>query len=185
MSRSMENSLHYLKKLYQVMNEMSKYILEDETNYVSDSKEGVYEEQENSFLFALKKPNSISYIKGSANQFVENIYDVVKDGENREVLYLKAIDNLMKQKNFINLNYQLSNEFISEDEYNIELEKNENKYLININESLNKGKLRYITQIIKKLRADLTDDDISEMFSIELNNISNLIQSQEKKLLDE
>ena len=71
--------------------------------------------------------------------------------------------------------YQVSNNLISDEEFNLELEENENKYLIKIDNNLNTNNYKLILKIIDNIGVNFTDDDVSEIFSLKNENIENLL----------
>ena len=98
----------------------------------------------------------------------------VKDylSENKEELYLRALRNLYRKLDFIELNQLLEMEDITVEEYDKELETNEDKYLIPAPEGQpTVQQIIQITDIIKRLGREkkISVDEVSEMFSLEID----------------
>jgi len=158
------------------MSNIDKYIpFINSTKYTSTQEESEYELPQDSFVFAIQKSHHINIIQGDLNGFSENIFDILQENNNKEKFYIKAIKNLLKQKEYINLLYQVSNELISDEEFSNELTENEDKYLINIENSLDRTNFKVISGIIDNIGNNFTDDDVSEIFSLRTKNIENLL----------
>ena len=71
----------------------SEYKNSFEKNYNSD-----YIPLNDSFIFAIQKQKCVSYVQGDLNPFTENIFYILKENSEKENLYVKAIENLLKQK---------------------------------------------------------------------------------------
>lgn len=134
-----------------------------------------------SFYFAIQSKNEFNIIKGELTEYTENIFQILQENQEKEFFYIKAIKNLIKQKEFLNLQYQVSNELISDEEFNNELDLNEDKYLISINDKLTTRKLKTLSNIIENLNEKFSEDDISELFSIRTHKIESLIKSFNKE----
>lgn len=147
-----------------------------EKNYNSD-----YIPATDSFVFAIQKQKSVSFIQGDLNPFTENIFYILKENSEKENLYIRAIENLLKQKEYLNLAYQMSHNLISNEEFHDELENNEDKYLIRVDDTFDINRFKLLLKIIDKIKYDFSDDDVSEIFSIEANNISAYLNLNNKK----
>jgi len=166
------------------MNNNDNFILEKSTaNYKpyfeSENKAG-YQMVEDSFLFAIQKDNNISMIGGTLNPITENIFEILKENSDKENLYITAIENLLKQKEYLNLFYQANQNLISNEEFNEELEKNEHKYLIKINDKVELRSIKLLANIVSKIKFDLSEDDLSEIFAVNHNLISNLLENKNR-----
>jgi hypothetical protein len=142
--------------------------------------ENEYVIPQDSFVFAIQKSHTIRVIQGEIDNYSQDYFDILEEQKNKEVFYIKAIQNLLKQKDYINLLYQVSNELISEDEFSDELENNEKQYLIDIDNDLTFSNFNSISKIITKIGTSFTDDDISEIFSIKTSNIKTLLSNNTK-----
>ena len=107
-------------------------------------------------------------------------FNQVSDYQQREFFYIKAINNLLKQRNFLSLVNQYDNNLIDDEYFSTELEENQQKYVIEVNEKLDFEKIRILSSIIEKLNAELHESDLSELFSIDIFNkkiiFNNLIE---------
>lgn len=104
----------------------------------------------------------------------------VKDylAEEKEDLYIRALRNLYRKLDFIELNQSLDMSDITEAEYDHELETNEDKYLIPA--PTGKPSLQQIIQITDILKRigrekNMSVDDVSEMFSLEMDKAMDVL----------
>lgn len=104
--------------------------------------------------------------KSSFYQFSSHSFD-----SRKENLYLEAIRNMVKQKEFLSLMYQLSTDQLTEEEVNEELDSNSSKYLITVREPKSADELTSVTEICFRLNLNLSTDDISEMFGINSDDL--------------
>jgi len=164
------------------MESIDNYILpEITTSYDSQHSAGEYKLPENSFVFAIQQKQEINFIQGELSNFTENIFDVLQENSSKEIFYVKAIKNILKQKEYINLLYQVSNDLITEEDFNTELDKNEEKYLINVDNELDNSNYKVIANVISKIGNNFTDDDILEIFSLSTNNIDKFLLSNNEE----
>lgn len=164
----MNNSKNFL-----IERNTSEYKNVFERNYYSD-----YMPIGDSFVFAIQKQNHFNYIEGELNPFTENIFNILKENSEKEYFYIKAIENLLKQKEYLNLAYQMSHNLITDEEFNNELEQNEDKYLIKIDDNLDVNRFKLLLKIISKIKYNFSDDDVFEIFSFEINNISSFLNKK-------
>jgi hypothetical protein len=139
-----------------------------------------YKSVDDSFLFAIQKNNQLNVISGDLNPLTENIFEKLVELNEKEALYISAIENLLKQKEYLNLFYQASQNLISNEEFNEELDKNESKYLIKIQDKINLSHFKLIQDIINKLKFELSEDDLSEIFAVNHNAIFNLLENKKR-----
>jgi hypothetical protein len=114
--------------------------------------------------------------KGLYN-YVEFIKSKADEDMKRESLYITAIRNLRKKIRFMNLNFDYQNDFITEDEFQKELNEHQDKYFINVSLLSDKFELDCITKIVNNIDDDLTIDDIADIFSIDINSQPKLIEA--------
>lgn len=136
----------------------------------------------NSFLFGVCINNQIEYISGRLNTPTKNIFTILNDNILREKYYVKAIDNLIKKNNFLQLSIEFDQEMISEEEFDYELEKNEDKYLIRIEEHFSPQDFKHVIEILHRLDSTLTSDQVAEIFSIPFDKVNNEIDYQVKSI---
>ena len=76
----------------------------------------------------------------------------------------------------MNLNFEYQSDDITDDEFQNELNGNQDKYYIEVSLLRNQSDLDIITEIVGRINDELTVDDISDLFSIDINTIPKLIQ---------
>lgn len=137
-----------------------------DSNYETYRNSG-YLVSDSSFLFAVNKRNTIEIIHGKLNQTSETLFSLVKDNYEKEKLYITAIKNLLKQKKYSNLIYELTNKLIDENEFSTELSENEDLYLIKVNDNLDSiEKIKTLITVIQNIDTDFNEEDLMEIFSI-------------------
>lgn len=143
---------------------MTIYEMNFDTDYFeddsSDIKYRIADQDTNCFI------RRKSYFPNEWDNDKINFLQALND--RKEHYYLKAIRNLIKQRNFLSLLNQHANELIDNDEFSKEMENNPNLFIIDIDESLNSDNIGIISEIITKLNISLHDSDLPEIFSIDL-----------------
>lgn len=157
---------------FYILNEESRF---SNNQYLLDSEEFI--PMNDSFVFALQNNNKLNVISGKTTSYIENIFNILEENNEKEKFYIKAIQNLRKQKEYINLLYQVSNELITDEEFNYELTENEHRYLINIDNHVSNKNLNLIADIIEKIGEQFTEDDVTEIFSIKTDLIESIIEN--------
>ncbi len=84
----------------------------------------------------------------------------------KEGFYVRAIRNLMKKNEFLQLYIQLAEEQISEEEYEMELINNKDKYFIEMSPIKSEQEFLFLINVIEKLPKSLSVDEFSELFGI-------------------
>ncbi len=113
------------------------------------------------------RPITFTTTKKKINSFYE--YSCNREIENK--LLYRIIKNLIKKTSFIQLSLQLTEDQITEDEFDMEIENNPEEYIIDLqylDENIN---LFSINNIIKKIGKGFSIDEVSEMFAIDLSNV--------------
>jgi hypothetical protein len=90
-----------------------------------------------------------------------------------------AIRNLLKKENYRDLLEEFTNKEITFEVFREELEKNHQKYTIELQENFFDGDIDLIMQIMKDIGEDIRDlsiSDVSEMFSLPQNYYSRFIK---------
>jgi len=95
----------------------------------------------------------------------------------KEDFYITAIRNLRKKIRFMNLNFDYQNDDITEQEFEQELKDNQSKYFVNISLLKDEVDLSIIREIVGKIDDNLTINDISDIFSIDINTNQNLTEA--------
>lgn len=99
----------------------------------------------------------------------------------KEYLCLTAIRNLLKRNRFLNLAYLHHSGQINGDEFEKEIQKNPEKYAINLNQELTPGVAEKIKDIINKLNErEMSVDGVSELFSIDSRNFKQYLEKAEQ-----
>jgi len=92
-----------------------------------------------------------------------------------------AIKNLIKKNEFLQLSLQLSEKLITEDEFENELENNPDKYLIQMNFLDQPGHIHILSGILNRIGRTFNTDEVSELFSIDIQSLNSHIRTIEKK----
>lgn len=137
-----------------------------------------------SFFISATENNRLSCIQGVLTPKIRTWFSTFNNHETKEELYITALDNLLKKVDYLHLTMQLDQSLIDEDEFDKELEENEDKYLIKINSNFNNLDLDLVISIVTKLKnRDFSSDEISELFSIDVEKIENFIDNHKKYIL--
>ncbi len=88
-----------------------------------------------------------------------------------------ALKNSIRKNEFLQLSLELANKFITEKEYDAEIENNHTKYVIPIDNSNNESDFKIIYSILEKLNIEITIDEVAELFSIEYDSLYQHIKS--------
>lgn len=96
----------------------------------------------------------------------------------RESFWIRAVQNLYKRINFLQLNIDFLNEFISEEEFEIAISEQEDKYVITFKELRNHYEAQAINDIIQAIGLDLATNEVAELFGVEPDS---LYQAQSKQ----
>lgn len=98
--------------------------------------------------------------------------------EVKEKLYIEAIKNLFKMRDFLLLNIDLLHNIITEEEFESEIKNNSKKYVITTNPIENEIQLLHVIDIIKKVQKELTADEVFELFSLDIDEVELLIEQR-------
>lgn len=110
---------------------------------------------------------------------------MVKDWKKMLKLYNKLVENLFKTKNFLELTIEDLTEQISDDDFAKELEEHPEKYMKTIcQRKPTYEDIKLIVDILCSVKKDkeLSVADVSELFSIDLSEAENVIESANTKL---
>lgn len=139
--------------------------------------------------FTLESGPSIIKFEGTAKDATfECMLDSITDNS-IEILKLQkkllksAFKNRSKQYNFLLLNDELTNNLVTDEEYEKEIEDNPEKYVIeDRHEELKFSELKVLSSLVDELNAEksicsgITVDEISELFEVTLDNLMNLLE---------
>jgi len=84
-----------------------------------------------------------------------------------------AINNLIKKNNFLQLSLQLSENQITEEDFEKELDENIGNYLIEMKNLVNSSELKIISNILLSIGKSFSVDEVSELFSVDLKSMNN------------
>lgn len=90
--------------------------------------------------------------------------------DRKEELYVTAIKNLRKKINYISLNNEFQNGEISDEEYDTEIEKNAEKYVVNVKQIKDDFELEVLFDVVDKIKEPFNEDEIAEIFSLDISN---------------
>lgn len=127
--------------------------------------------------------DNISVVIG--NQYATKTYAVSWDSVNAELFHLEAykknqdllieaVRNFIRKNNFAELDESLTNEEISLEEYEAELDKNLHKYAITLKDIQLPFDVDNVIFLVDKIGKDLKEfslSEVSEMFSINENQL--------------
>jgi len=99
--------------------------------------------------------------------------------QKKEFLYINALKNLIVQKNFLDIALQLEEGHITEEEYNNEIDNYPEKYVVSSDYLVESEDIALIKDIIKKMGLQLTIDEISEIFSLDTDELETRILEKE------
>lgn len=94
----------------------------------------------------------------------------VQHCKKKEVFFVTAIKNLRKKINFISLNNDFQNGDISDEEFESEIEKNPEKYVINVFNASTVDDINILYEVIDDIKERFNEDEIAETFSIDVSN---------------
>ncbi|MCK9412117.1 MAG: hypothetical protein M0Q53_07430 [Prolixibacteraceae bacterium] len=92
-----------------------------------------------------------------------------------------AIKNLIKKNEFLQLSMQLSENLISETEFETEIEENPEKYIIQINRLNHPINLHVISNILTQIGKSFNLDEVSELFSFDTRSINSELKAIDTK----
>ncbi|MEP7169127.1 MAG: hypothetical protein ABI855_07115 [Bacteroidota bacterium] len=124
---------------------------------------------------------TFTFTKDDIDRFYEQVQFRNEINFIRDNYCIVAIKNLIKKNEFLQLSIQFSEELITEDEYETELHNNPNKYLIQMNYLEHPGHVNIISGILNKIGRAFNTDEVSELFSIDIQSLNKQIKAAEKK----
>jgi len=142
------------------------------TTYKSDYYVGLDSTETKFVAVSSNKPITI----GVSKETIDNIFNINKFNAIKEDFYAIGINNLIKKNNLLQLSLQLSDELITEEEFEYETENNTEKYIISTKGLNSTNDLLALNEIVKKIGRDFTVDQITEIFSVSFKNIKSLLK---------
>lgn len=133
----------------------------------------------------VKSSNSETIIFESYTRDCSEIEVSIREylASDKEELYLRALKNLYRKLDFMDLNQALECEDITEEEYDQMLDHNEDKYLIPLaDEKPTMKQVLQITDIIKRLKRtkEMSIDDVSELFMLDMKEAEKVLEEPSK-----
>lgn len=133
----------------------------------------------------VKSSNSETIIFESYTRDCSEIEVSIREylASDKEELYLRALKNLYRKLDFMDLNQTLECEDITEEEYDQMLDQNEDKYLIPLaDEKPTMKQVLQITDIIKRLKRteEMSIDDVSELFMLDMKEAEKVLEEPSK-----
>ena len=108
------------------------------------------------------KTNSLYKISNLYKTFAE-----FTSFKKKEKYFVVALQNLLKKINYLQLSLQVAEGQITDIEYETELHKNMQNYIIDINYQEDISDLKIISDIVSQIDNNFSVDEISELFSID------------------
>ncbi len=121
-----------------------------------------------SFDFSQKTVRSLN--DSESSEIYQFFFAQYNEFQHKEHFYIKAIRNLVKQRDFLSLVNQYDNNLLDDNQFSNEIEFYPEKYVIEVDENLDVEKYHTLSNIIEKLNIELHESDISDMFSINIFN---------------
>lgn len=134
----------------------------DQINQLNSFLDEDINDDENRFL-----KYTLNTTTKEVKQFKKSIDSIYTE---RKLLY-EVIRNYIKKTNFLQLAIELSEDFISEEEYEKEIEEHPEKYIVNIQSMENIDDIYIISNIIKNIGVNYSIDEVTEMFALDMDKI--------------
>ncbi|AWG25597.1 hypothetical protein [Flavobacterium kingsejongi] len=138
--------------------------------------------RKDAYLFAIAEGEECRWHIGELNTHVSGIYGVMDNYQKKEHFLMKAVKNLLKKNEFLQLTLQMEQELLDHEGFFEELERNEDKYLIQMDENFKYENFKFISHIMNKLERDFSSDEIAELFSVPIELVNNFIDEHYKTL---
>jgi len=107
----------------------------------------------------------------SSKQAIRDTFSYFSESQKlKDQLYITGINNLIKKNNLLQQTIQLAEGFITEEEFEQEIDQNPDQFIISIREPHGLEELIVLKNIVKKIGKNFSVDEVSEIFSISLDN---------------
>lgn len=136
-----------------------------ENNYLPVMSIGVNSDINSKYLFYATNSNRVDVI----DDFISAYYYKLN---RKEDFFINAIKNLRKKINFISLYNEFQNGDISDADFEKEIELNPDKYVVTVDNVKDNEDLMILHEVISKVNENLSIDEISEIFSIDLTGVN-------------
>lgn len=135
------------------------------------------ESNENTFLTVKQGEAEVSFVITPTH--IKNITKSFDDHKNiqkkTEDFYRIGMTNLLKKNRYLELSLELAEDLITEDEFEEEIERSPDKYIIQLKDLNDYNDLQIIESITKKINEKFSVDQISELFSISHKSINKVL----------
>lgn len=123
--------------------------------------------------------NTIYDLQINSDDFKQAAIGVLRNSylrNKKNNLQVIAIDNLLKIRNSLQLNLDLSDGVIDEEEFNKELEEKPERYIVDVTSNFVHDDILLIGEIISQLKTDhrMSSDDVSSVFGIDHDHLLRL-----------
>jgi hypothetical protein len=96
--------------------------------------------------------------------------------EKKETFLVEGIKNLLKKNEFLQLSLDFSQGFITEEEYEQEMEETPEKYAINVKDIASITDLKVLEAVINKIGITFDTDQVTEIFGVSFLNIQQILK---------
>ncbi|MEA3494591.1 MAG: hypothetical protein U9R42_00990 [Bacteroidota bacterium] len=110
---------------------------------------------------------------------LRNIINYASFQNKKDEYFIKAIKNLLKKSNFQELSLEISEDQITEEEYYKELEKNPEKYVLDLEYLKDPNDIKIINEIVKRIGVEFSIDEVEELFSLVTGELENKVNQIE------
>jgi len=86
-------------------------------------------------------------------------------------MLFKAVKNLYRRINFLQINIELLNDFITEQEFEQEISGNEDKYVVTLSDLKSQFEAQVISDLVHALDLSLDVNEVSELFGVNAESI--------------
>lgn len=106
----------------------------------------------------------------------ESFTNLTLTEDNKTDLLIRAINNRTRERNYFKLLSSLLENEITEEEFDQEIDQNEDEYVVSTDQKVDLNSLKFILSNYKRIK-DVNDmDDLSALFSLDLEYVNNIIK---------
>ena len=120
-------------------------------------------------LAVSKKTQEMTYFVGFAKNDAP-LHRLVGDGEAYSLL-IRAINNRTRERNYFRLYTELLDGTITDEEFDAELAKNEDKYVVSMDKPVTIDELHEMVALCKQVLDVTSSEDIASLFSLNPNEL--------------
>lgn len=137
--------------------------------YDIDILENNVSEEGQNVVFSIGETPMSIHIDTTVEQYTkvagEFLFNEFMNHVEKDYLY-KAVGSLLKKTSYLQLSLQLEEGQIDEEEFDVEIENNPEKYINKVCRLKNANDLFVINEIVKKLRRSFSVDEVADLFSV-------------------